>query len=199
MKTILISGFLGSGKTTLALELARLLQRHGVRTALVINEVGEVGIDADLFAGEDRSQLFELFSGCVCCQVGSDLVETLKSIDAGESVEWAIIEPSGVAYTSQILDTIGYWNDEAHVVQIVLVDAPRLPSLLEHLDNLIRDSLHTANVVVVSKADLMEPAGIKEVIKQIDDLAPGVAVIADDLLRNAPYVASEVFTHFVSS
>jgi G3E family GTPase len=199
VKTILISGFLGSGKTTLALELARLLKRDGVRTALVINEVGEVGIDADLFAGEDRSQLFEIFSGCVCCQVGSDLVETLKSIDADESVQWAIIEPSGVAYTSQILDTIGYWNEDAHVVQIVLIDGPRLPSLIEHLDNLIRDSLHSANIIVVSKQDLMDPASTNEVFRRVDDLAPGVPVISGDLLRDAPRVASEVFTRFVSS
>lgn len=199
MKTILISGFLGSGKTTLAIELARRFRGDGVRTALVINEVGEVGIDADLFAGEDKSQLFELFSGCVCCQVASDLVQTLKSIDSDGSVEWVIIEPSGVAYASQILDTIAYWNDEAHVVQVALVDGPRLASLLEHLDNLIRDSLHTADVVVVSKADQMEPAGMDEVIAQIDELAPGITVIADDLLHNAPRVATEVFRHLVSS
>jgi G3E family GTPase len=199
MKTVLISGFLGSGKTTLAVELARMFRRNGVKTALVINEVGEVGIDGDLFTGESKSQLFELFSGCVCCQVGSDLVQTLKTLDSEGSVEWVIIEPSGVAYTSQILDTISYWDEGAEVVQLAVVDGPRLTSLLEHLDNLIRDSLDTASLIVVSKTDLMERAGLAQVMGQIDELAPGTSVIADDLLNNAPKVASEVYTQLVSS
>jgi G3E family GTPase len=199
MKIILISGFLGSGKTTLAVELARTLRADGIRSALVINEVGEVGVDADLFTGPERSQLFELFSGCVCCQVSSDLVQTLKTLDGDATVDWVIIEPSGVAYTSQILDTIGYWDEEAEVVRVAIVDGPRLGSLLEHLENLVVDALSSADLIVISKSDLLDDEALSAVRGQLTELAPGPAQVAGDLLGDPEQVAKEVNERFVAT
>lgn len=79
MRLLVFSGFLGSGKTTLIIALAKRLAAAGHRTCFVINEVGEIGIDQQVMR-DGGLEVWEITAGCICCQLGSDLVATLHEI-----------------------------------------------------------------------------------------------------------------------
>ena len=104
----LLTGFLGSGKTTL---LNRMLRHDGPRTAVVVNEFGDVPIDNDLFRVDGTSsRLIETSTGCICCEPGNDIESTLarlsSAIDDGEvsEVERVVIETTGLADPSPIIN-----------------------------------------------------------------------------------------------
>src|SRR3954451_20906002 len=104
-----LTGFLGSGKTTL---LRHLLRQPGFsRTAVIINEFGEIGLDHELVEASEDS-LIELTTGCLCCKVRTDLAETLHDLlrrrDAGSCTPFdrIVIETSGLADPAPILQTL---------------------------------------------------------------------------------------------
>ena len=104
----LLTGFLGSGKTTL---LNRMLQADGPRTAVIVNEFGDVAIDNDLFKVDGTaSDLIETSNGCICCEPGNDIGSTLarlsEAIDNGEvrAVDRVVIETTGLADPAPIIN-----------------------------------------------------------------------------------------------
>src|ERR1044071_6595335 len=101
-----LTGFLGSGKTTM---LSRLLRDPGfTRTAVIINEFGEVGLDHELLE-QSQEELVLLSNGCICCTVRGDLVSTLMGIDArrGEvEIDRVVIETTGLADPAPILHSL---------------------------------------------------------------------------------------------
>ena len=100
---LIVSGFLGSGKTTLVRRLLADAQARGVRVALVSNEFGELGIDAALL-GRMLDDYVELRGGCVCCRLSDQLVETLEMLRRRVDPDRVIVETSGVAlpYDTQL-------------------------------------------------------------------------------------------------
>jgi G3E family GTPase len=91
----ILTGFLGAGKTTL---LNRILSsNHGLRVGVLVNDFGAINIDAELVVGVDGNMI-SLSNGCVCCQIRDDLVESVVALLARpESVEYILLEASGVA------------------------------------------------------------------------------------------------------
>ena len=81
MKLLCIAGFLGSGKTTVLLELARTMTQSGLQLAIVENEIGDVGVDGG-YVREAGLPVQELFGGCICCTLQTGLVETLRALAA---------------------------------------------------------------------------------------------------------------------
>src|ERR1700687_4262496 len=135
----IVTGFLGSGKTTLIREL--LARPEGANTALVINEYGEVGIDhALLRASSDATVL--LGNGCLCCAVRTDLQETLRTLFADRvrgavpNFERVVIETSGLADPGPVLQTLASdraLGDVFHLQGVVtVVDAPGGADNLDH-------------------------------------------------------------------
>ena len=96
---LLLTGYLGSGKTTL---LNRILNnRRGIRFAVIVNDLGEVNIDADLIAkggivGQKDDNLIPLQNGCICCTLKMDLVEQLRDIISQKRFDYIDIEASGI-------------------------------------------------------------------------------------------------------
>lgn len=193
MRVFLISGFLGSGKTTLAMELAKTLVSQGHKVAAVINEIGEIGIDPDLFQGSG-TKIYELFSGCVCCQMGDDLIKTLTAISSIGNVDAVVIEPTGAAFSSQVIDVIHCWSEDIILETIALIDATRFTLMLEELGHLLNDTLFVAKTIVVSKVDQCDPHEVRAVIQQLKDMCPGVPIIVRNLLDEAPVAVREVFS-----
>src|SRR5262245_34863528 len=93
---LVISGFLGSGKTTLVSYLLQEAQANGVHLAIVSNEFGALGIDRSLL-GEGSEAYVELEGGCVCCQLSDELVNTLQTLWQRVHPDAIIVETSGVA------------------------------------------------------------------------------------------------------
>jgi G3E family GTPase len=197
MRILLISGFLGSGKTTLTLELAREAAGQGKKVALLINEVGEIGIDPDLFPDRAETEVFELFSGCVCCQTGDDLIKALKAVSESGKTDLVAVEPSGVAQPSQIIDTIRCWDDAVPIFNVVLIDASRFLTLWDQLEHLIGDALLSADLLVISKVDLCGPDELETVRNKLKDLCPAVPAIAANLNERASAVSREVLAKIV--
>src|SRR5881227_2420517 len=159
-----VTGFLGSGKTTLIREL--LSRPEGADTAVVINEFGEVGIDdALLRASSDATVL--LGNGCVCCAVRTDLQESLRTLFAERgrgavpSFERVIIKTSGLADPGPVLQTIASdraLGDVYHLQGLVaVIDAPGGIGNLDHAPE-ARHQIALADRIVVTKSDLADAA-----------------------------------------
>ncbi len=172
----IVTGFLGSGKTTLIREL--LARPEGANTALVINEYGEVGIDhALLRASSDATVL--LGNGCVCCAVRTDLQESLRALFADRaqgavpSFERVVIETSGLADPGPVLQTFASdraLGQEFHVQALVtVVDAPGGAGNLAAMPE-ARQQVALADRIVLSKTDRADTAAVAALTGQIRQL-----------------------------
>jgi G3E family GTPase len=172
----IVTGFLGSGKTTLIREL--LATPAGANTAIVINEYGEVGIDnALLRASSDATVL--LGNGCVCCAVRTDLQESLRTLFADRargavpSFQRVVIETSGLADPGPVLQTFA--SDRAlgeafHLQALVtVVDAPGGAGNLAAMPE-ARQQVALADRIVLTKTDRADPAMLVALTGQIREL-----------------------------
>ena len=158
MKVLLLSGFLGSGKTSALLQMAAYMVRHSGRkdTSVMIieNEIGEVGVDDKVLKSQGLA-VRELFAGCACCTGGADLISDIRSIRETADPEWIIIEATGVAYPLEIKN-----NVEAcfHVpVKILsMADAGRWKRLHSYMPQLIEAQVDSADCILLNKVDLVD-------------------------------------------
>ncbi|WP_269850438.1 CobW family GTP-binding protein [Methanosarcina horonobensis] len=152
MKCIIIGGFLGSGKTTTIRKLVEHLGTQGQRTAIIVNEIGEIGIDGDaISAGGIETR--EITSGCVCCTLRISMEYTLRSLMSSYSPDTIIIEPTGIAFPRQIKNNIQSMNiPEITFAPIVsLVDPCRLSQDTGDLQNFVRNQIEDAEILALTK------------------------------------------------
>ena len=158
----IVTGFLGSGKTTL---ISRILRDPAfARTAVIVNEFGEIGLDHELIASSDET-LLALTTGCLCCAVRSDLVATLLDLqrrrEAGEvAYDRVLIETSGLADPAPILHALMTDRDIAqhHAIDgiVTVVDALHGEATLDrHAE--ARRQVALADTLLLSKTDLAAP------------------------------------------
>ena len=179
-----VTGFLGSGKTTL---IGRILRTPGyARTAVIVNEFGEIGLDHDLIASSDET-LLALTTGCLCCAVRGDLVETLIGLhlrrEAGEiAYDRVLIETSGLADPAPILHALmtdrGLTGSYRIDSVVTVVDAVHGEATLDrHIE--ARRQVALADRLVVSKTDQADGDGPRA---RLMALHPGAAtMIAADV------------------
>ena len=163
MRLLLVTGFLGSGKTTLILSLARAAQAAGSRSAIIVNEIGEIGIDNQLMRQLDLD-VWELFNGCICCTLTADLVTTLQKLDADYAPDLVVVEPSGAADPKNLLRALPFYRGRplASIRWVTVLDPLRLPMLLEVLEPLITAGIQQADFLVISKTDIATSEEIAE-------------------------------------
>ena len=175
-----MTGFLGAGKTTL---LNRLLKRPELaRTAILVNEFGEIGLDHLLVETLDADTVL-LASGCLCCTIRGDLSKALAGlaprVAAGE-IARVIIETTGLADPAPILATLlgDPFASRLFVLDgiVAVVDAVHAMAQLDAQDEAVRQIV-VADRIVVSKSDLCDPA---PVLARIATLNPGAPVILAD-------------------
>ncbi|MET0377688.1 MAG: GTP-binding protein [Spongiibacteraceae bacterium] len=155
--THLITGFLGTGKTTAILELLRqnqALMRE--RWAVLVNEFGEVGIDGALLLGSG-AEIREVAGGCMCCVAGLPMKVALNTLIAKTKPDRLLIETTGLGHPQALVDTLTgeFYGDVLDLRAIIaLVDPRKLndPRYLEH--PIFRDQLAIADVIVANKTDL---------------------------------------------
>lgn len=163
MKVFLIGGFLGSGKTTTVLKFIDRLAADKKKAALIINEVGEVGIDdAALEAAGISSK--ELTAGCICCTLVINLRETVTEIARVRNPDILIIEMPGLALPSHVRDELLEMNVMMSLAPVVtLIDASRFTVGLSHVPNFTEHQLNEAEIIVINKTDLVDEAKIRSI------------------------------------
>ncbi len=177
MNILCIAGFLGSGKTTVLLEVARAMTEDGIKLAVIENEIGEVGIDGG-YAREQGLQVRELFGGCICCTLQAGLVETLLAVESEYDPDWVIVEPTGLAAPGDLLGVVVDHCPEVDTIRVLtLVDAPRWPMLLEIVEPLVTAQLETADIVAVNKIDEVDEAALAAVMSSVRALAGKAPVL----------------------
>ena len=203
---LLLTGYLGSGKTTL---LNRILNnRRGIRFAVIVNDIGEVNIDADLIekggiVGQKDENLVALQNGCICCTLKMDLVEQLRDITRQHRFDYIVIEASGICEPAPIAQTIcsiptmgkEYTADGIPVVDsiVTVVDALRLkdefgsghnllrPGLAEDdIENLVIQQIEFCNIILLNKASEISPNELGRIRAIIRTLQPKAEIIDCD-------------------
>lgn len=177
MSLFLFSGFLGSGKTTMVVQIAKyFVEEKQAKVMLIVNDVGDVGIDAQLMR-KMHTDVHELFGGCVCGQLGN-LITLLKGIGTKYAVDTVIVEASGIAQPARFIDTIEIFVPGNMGVKVIsLADASRWQELTEVLPDLINGQIGSANLVVINKIDAVSTEEIVDVENYIKNLRPDVEIL----------------------
>jgi G3E family GTPase len=177
MELIVISGFLGSGKTSLLLLLAKAFVAEGRKVAIVENEVGQNGIDGDMLKAEGLN-VREIYSGCVCCSLRIDLIHTLLELERAVKPDLVFLEPSGVAGPKQIKHCLcGYGGNIEKQTFLVVADAKRLPAIRDFSMPLIHDGLEIADLVALNKSDLVSAQQLNDLEVRIREINPSVDLL----------------------
>lgn len=189
MKILVLGGFLGSGKTTFLLKLARYLTDHSAhegptKLAIIENEIGAVGIDSNIL-GNAGLQTRDLFAGCACCSLREELVTTVREIREQLDPETILIESTGVGIPENIRNLLRE-NMADPVYILVLVDGSRWFRILPVAGQLARAQLVGSDLVLINKADLLTPQQLAEAMEQMARELPGgrflpCSCVCDDL------------------
>ena len=150
---IVIGGYLGAGKTTLINSV--LASDHGKRVGVLVNDFGDINIDAKLIQGND-GPLISLANGCVCCRLGNELgsgIDTLLNISP--PLDALLVETSGVAYPAKIASYAKTWPGLSSGGTLVMADANRIQqlSLDKFVGSLVIEQLRQADRVLVTKLE----------------------------------------------
>lgn len=153
---LVVSGFLGSGKTSLVRHLLRRAQTTGTRLAVISNEFGALGIDQALL-GDGAEAYVELDGGCVCCQLSDALRDTLQMLRQRVQPDQVVVETSGIALPS---DTqLQFWREPVRTwveddTAVVVVNAEQLLEGRD-LNGTFEDQVSSADLLVLNKIDLV--------------------------------------------
>ncbi len=154
-KIALISGFLGSGKTTLILTiLGRPSRLQSQRVAILVNDFGRIGIDGKVMQ-KYGLRVKEIHSGCICCTMGADLLSSIEAIREEFDPNLIVIEPSGVADPGGIKRILQAGAETAvdRLRTVAVLDAVRHETISRALGPLVEKQLKAADYVLINKAD----------------------------------------------
>jgi len=206
LSATIVTGFLGAGKTTLIRHLLRTA--NGKRLALIINEFGEIGIDGEILKGcGDAScgeeNIIELANGCICCTVADEFLPTMQALlERPLPPDHIVIETSGLALPKPLVQAFNWPDIRTRVTVdgvVAVVDGPAVAEgrfagdlaalaaqvaadpTLEHespLEELFEDQLAAADLVLLNKADLLDPAALERVAAELKvALRPAVKLV----------------------
>ena len=170
MKALIIGGFLGAGKTSIVLQIAKYIVANTVsdseyKIAIIENEVGEVGVD-DVALRGGGYEVTNLFAGCACCTSSGEIPSTVEAIRRDLNPDWIILEPTGVAYPMSIKTLL----EEACGVEstiCIVVDAKRWLRFLLPMGSLLPGQLQDATTILINKMDLITEQELVEITESV--------------------------------
>lgn len=189
----LLCGYLGAGKTTLLNKV--LNNQEGYRVAVIVNDIGEINVDASLIAKgghiTDTSDIVPLTNGCICCTLKSEMTEGIEKLISKRLYDYILIEASGVCEPMPIAQELELISNGYLDNVVGVVDASRLveefasgEKLLhkdeigeEDIESLLIQQIEFCSTLVINKTDLVSPDELEKVRKVVDALHPGAKVI----------------------
>lgn len=206
MPVLLLTGYLGSGKTTL---VNRILEnKKGIRFAVIVNDIGEVNIDASLIqkggvVGQSDDSLVALQNGCICCTLKTDLMNQLVEIMKMDKFDYIVIEASGICEPEPIAQTICSMKSIGGVYTefgtpkldciVTVVDALRMADEFgcgeqlerkdlgeEDIENLIIQQIEFCNIILLNKASEVKPEALDKIKKIIREIQTKAQIIECD-------------------
>ncbi len=181
MKVLIISGFLGAGKTTFIKELAQRTRKDFV---VLENEYGEVGIDGPLLSQEEdrpvEMNVWELTEGCVCCSMKQDFATSIITIANALDPEYLVVEPTGVGVLSRVIDNIkqiGY--DKIQLLSpITVLDGHSYDRYISEFADIYVDQVAIAGTVVISKMEAASDDELFDLEKKIRSQNPDGEIVS---------------------
>ncbi|OGX82408.1 hypothetical protein BEN47_18550 [Hymenobacter lapidarius] len=203
-----LSGFLGAGKTTLLNHV--LHNREGLKVAVIVNDMSEVNVDANLVAREGglsrtEEKLVEMSNGCICCTLREDLMLEVEKLALENRFDYLLIESTGISEPLPVAQTFSFVSEDGAIAlsrfsrldtMVTVVDAFNFARDFGSLDrltdrqlneadpedertivNLLTEQVEFANVIVLNKADLVEPRFLGELRAILQQLNPGARIV----------------------
>ena len=203
---LLLTGYLGSGKTTLVNHI--LSNKKGIKFAVIVNDIGEVNIDADLIqkggvVGKKDESLVALQNGCICCTLKMDLIEQLTDIMKMGRFDYIVIEASGICEPEPIARTIAgipqmgreytkFGTPRLDCI-VTVVDALRMKDEFacgeslknenineDDIENLVIEQIEFCNIVLLNKVSEVEPKELERIRQIVKNLQPEAEIIECD-------------------
>lgn len=188
MNILVISGFLGAGKTT----FIRALMKHtGKDLAIFENEYGAAGIDGEILKKEtDAGELniWEMTEGCICCSMKGDFAASVLTIANTVDPECLIIEPTGVGFLSNIISNLQQIEyEKIHLLRpVTIVDGHSISRYSHEYSELYTDQLSSAGIIFVSKMEHADAAEKEKVRTTLERLAPSSRVVTEHYSNMSP-------------
>jgi len=176
----IITGFLGSGKTTLLNHI--LTNQEGVRTAVLVNEFGEIGIDNELIVSvsEEDGNMVELSNGCICCTINNDLMEAVyKILERQDRIDYLVVETTGLADPLPVaLTFLGTeLRDMTRLDSIVTVVDAANYSLDLFNSEAAHNQIAYGDIILLNKTDLVDEADLDLLEVKIRDVKEGARIL----------------------
>ena len=163
MFVYILGGFLGSGKTTLLMKLASMYTKRGLKTALLVNESGEIGVDGATLRAEGYDAI-ELPDGCICCSLSGTLQSAIKNIEEDIDPDIIIVEPTGLALPFKVKELVVSSGVQTEGIYIIgITDVERFSLLISKKEEFIKRQMSGADFVLINKMDIAKPGQIDEI------------------------------------
>ncbi len=178
MYVYILGGFLGSGKTTLLMKIASMYAKRGEKTALLVNESGEIGVDGATLKAQGYDAI-ELPNGCICCTLSGTLQSALKNIKKDIDPDIIIVEPTGLALPHKVKELVEVSMIDPDAIYIIgVADVQRFEDLIKKKEDFFKMQMSKADFILINKMDLAKPGQIEEVTSWINKEFPGKPVMA---------------------
>lgn len=164
MYVYILGGFLGSGKTSLMIDLTSMYIDRGKRVALIVNESGDIGVDGTTLKREGYDAI-EMPQGCICCTLSSSLQTGVQNITRDIDPDILMIEPTGLALPHRVKEIIRTaMIDEEETIIIGVADIQRFDDLIKKKEDFFKRQMVGSDFILVNKSDTSTEERMDEVI-----------------------------------
>lgn len=191
MKVLIISGFLGAGKTTFIKAMSDILNRDFV---ILENEYASLNVDEDILKEESELSVWELTEKCICCTGKTDFALNILTIANSIAPEYLIVEPTGVGYLSNVINNISQIEYEQieMLAPITIIDPNSFFKHIDEYPELLTDQIKCADTIILSKCDKSVDIDVEAVVSKVKAINADANIISKHY-SSLPHASWEEF------